>query len=98
MNIADYTPFSIYRVSGHSMEPTIKAGSRVLIWQWSYLFHEPKVSDIVIFKKGNEYWIKRIKVVGVDGFEVEGDNKDDSKACGLVSKKDIIGKVVGVKF
>jgi len=76
------------------MEPTIKQGSRVLVWQWAYAFKEPKIGEIVIFRKEGEFWVKRIKEITGDRVEVEGDNKSDSKEAGLVNKKDIIGKVL----
>src|SRR5690242_11881826 len=93
-NITDYLPFTIYNISGHSMEPIFRAGSRVMVFQWAYLFSQPKVGDVIIFKKGSEYWIKRI--VSVDAsIRVAGDNKEDSLEAGRVYKKDIIGKVLG---
>lgn len=41
------SPFSLYKISGHSMEPTIKDGKVVLVWRWGNKF---KRGDIVVFK------------------------------------------------
>jgi signal peptidase I len=76
------------------MEPTIKAGSKVFVFQWAYAFREPKVGDIVIFRHRDEFWVKRIKKIEGSVVEVEGDNKGDSQKIGAIKKKDIIGKVL----
>lgn len=76
------------------MEPTIKMGVRVMVFQWAYLFKEPRVGDIIIFKKGSEYWVKRIKGIKDNQVEVKGDNKNDSLESGKVDKRDIIGRVI----
>jgi len=88
--ILDILPFSFFTIKGHSMEPTIKVGKRVMVFQWAYLFREPKRGDIVIFKKGKEYWVKRIVKVLGSNIEVAGDNKADSFEVGAVDKKDVI--------
>ena len=57
-------PFSIYKVEGHSMEPALKAGDRVLVLTWAYLFSKHKKGDVIVFKDAShtndKYFIKRI--------------------------------------
>lgn len=90
-----FFPFSIHIVKGHSMQPAIREGSRIVVFRWAYLFSKPKFGDIVVFsgKDGREY-VKRIKAIADNGFFVEGDNKKDSKQMPLVSRGSIIGRVV----
>lgn len=77
------------------MEPTLKNGSEVLASSIPYIFSEPKVGDIVAFKKDDKVFIKRIKKRKDDNYYLMGDNEKDSLKIGWISKKDIIGKVIG---
>ncbi len=86
-----------FKVSGHSMEPRIKNGEEVLVTGIIYLFKKPKISDIVAFKKDKKVLIKRIIRIDGDKYFVAGDNTNDSldsKTFGLISKKQILGKVI----
>ena len=59
-------------VSGNSMEPELKEGSRVLVNKMVYDFYEPQRFDIIVFRylyKDNEYYIKRI--IGLPGETVQ---------------------------
>jgi len=88
---------SKFKVSGHSMEPTIKNGQYVLISKIPYFFSEPDVKEIVAFKKNQKILIKRIVKKTGDKYFLAGDNlKDslDSRSFGFVSKNDILGKVM----
>lgn len=76
------------------MEPTLREGSKLLVGQWAYLFKEPKVGDIVLFKYQGRYFIKRIRATSGEEIEVEGDNKSDSLKIDAIRKKDLIGKVI----
>jgi len=79
------------------MEPTLINGSEVLVSSIPYLLTEPNASDIVLFQKDNEGFIKRIKKKKGKKYFLLGDNKKDSldsHSLGWVDKKDIIGKVV----
>ena len=61
-----YSFFSLYRVSGHSMEPALSTGDTVLIDELSYRFMKPKRMDIVLFQRADKsYNMKRI--VGLPG-------------------------------
>ena len=64
-----YSFFSLYRVSGHSMEPALSTGDTVLIDELSYRFMKPKRMDIVLFQRADKsYNMKRI--VGLPGENV----------------------------
>lgn len=66
---------------------------------FSYIFSEPKVGDVIVFRNIVPPFIfcKRIKKITHDKVWVEGDNKEksiDSRKFGFVDKKNIIGKVL----
>jgi len=98
-----------FLIAGHSMEPTLKNGSFVLVSSIPYLFAKPKVRDIIAFKKrpafakasaGKEkIFIKRIAKINLSTSSgekcfVKGDNKKDSLEIGWIDKKEILGKVI----
>jgi signal peptidase I len=97
-------PLGIYKVEGHSMEPYLKQGDRVIVNKCSYLFSSPKIGDIIIFKsknrkdskdkQDNKTYIKRIIAINNNKFSVAGDNKKDSKKLEPISRDEIIGKVI----
>lgn len=89
--------FSHFKIHGHSMEPTIKNGESVLASNIPYVFLKPKVGDIVVFKKEEKIFIKRIVKIDKDHYFVRGDDKKDSmdsRGFGWVERKEIVGKVV----
>ncbi|MBI2550133.1 signal peptidase I [Candidatus Woesearchaeota archaeon] len=89
-------PFSMHIVRGHSMQPNIKDGDRVIVFNWAYLFSRPKIGDVVVFSgsDGKEY-VKRITAAAAKNeFVVEGDNKEDSRKMPPVKKSAIIGRVI----
>ena len=85
---------SRFKVSGHSMIPTLKPGQEILVSSIPYFFKKPRIDDIIAFKGGNKFLIKRIKQVENDRFLVKGDNKTDSKEYGWIERGQIIGKVI----
>jgi len=92
--------FRLLRISGHSMEPTIKNGSVVVISNILFMFKTPKEKDIIAFKNKDKVFIKRISKINNGKYFLEGDNKNDSldsRKIGLIEGKDIIGKVI-LKF
>ncbi len=102
MAFASLFPFSIYKVEGHSMEPLLKEGDRVIVSNWSYLFSSPRIGDIIVFNnrnkkdsKDNKIYIKRIIAINNNKLSVAGDNKRDSKKLEPISRDEIIGKVIG---
>lgn len=64
--------FTVVRVDGQSMEPTLQHNDRMIVWRLGY---EPERDDIVIFNppgyEKNVYWIKR--VIATEGQHVEID-------------------------
>lgn len=81
------------KVSGHSMEPYLHEGNRVIA-----IGHLPyKKGDVVIAKKDSKLFVKRISKIFGDKVIVLGDNLRDSfdgRYFGEIKKHDIIGKVV----
>lgn len=84
-------PLAIFRVSGHSMEPTFKAGDLVLVNRWA----KPKVGDIIVAfdTERNIKVIKRIQKVNGSNIVLTGDNPGHGEKR-IIDKSRIIGKVV----
>ena len=91
-----FFPFSIHTVSGHSMQPGLKEGGRIVVFRWSYAFSQPRIGDVVVFSGSDgKSYVKRITATASKKeFSVEGDNKSDSKKLPPINRKAIIGKVV----
>lgn len=87
-------PWSRYEVVGHSMEPTLKDGSRVWANNWAYFFFRPKIGDIVVFRCDNKFLIKRVKLVSGNSLSLYGDNSLDSQDFGEVPIFQVIGKIL----
>lgn len=83
-----------FKVSGHSMEPTIRNGQEILISSLPYLIFRIKVGDIIAFNNLGKLIVKRVKSINRGKFLVEGDNKTDSKEFGWIEKDRIMGKVI----
>ncbi len=78
------------------MQPNLKVGDRVVVFNWAYLFSQPRVGDVIIFRSGDKTYVKRITAAAAKGeFAVEGDNREDSKEVPPVRRSAIIGKVIG---
>lgn len=64
--------FTVVRVDGASMEPTLQNNDRMIVWRLGY---EPKQGDIVIFNPPgypkNIYWVKRVIALGGQHVEVD---------------------------
>ena len=69
--------FTVVRVDGQSMEPTLWHNDRMIVWRLGY---EPKVGDIIVFNppgyEDNIFWIKR--VIATEGQKVEIDYSSNS--------------------
>ncbi len=86
---------SFLRIHGHSMEPAIKDGQKVLATSVPYFFSNPKPEDIVAFILNNKIFVKRIKTVKDDKYFLEGDNKLDSldsRKFGSIERRNILAK------
>ncbi len=90
-----------FLVAGHSMEPTIYPGTTLLVSSIPYIFREPKVGDIVVFKSFEKTFVKRIKKKERQQYFLSGDNANDSldsRELGWVRRDDILGKVLWTLF
>lgn len=79
-----------FKVSGHSMEPYLKEGDKVL----ASSFLGFRKGDVVVFKYDSKNLIKRITRIDLEKVYLEGDNKKDSLRISSIQKKDILGKVI----
>ncbi|MEM3791333.1 MAG: S24/S26 family peptidase [Candidatus Micrarchaeaceae archaeon] len=76
-----------YRVSGISMEPSLREGDYVVVVKAKY-----KEGDVVVFKEDGMTLIKRVKKVG-EKICLEGDNRIFKKRW-EIEKEKIIGKAM----
>lgn len=64
--------FTVVRVDGESMEPTLQNNDRMIVWRLGY---EPKQGDIIIFNPPgypkNIYWVKRVIALGGQHVEID---------------------------
>lgn len=81
-------------IVGHSMEPTFKNGSFVLVSSIPYLFVKPKIGDTIALKNEDKIFVKRVTKVNGEKYFVKGDNNKDSLEIGWINKKEIVGKVI----
>ena len=85
---------SIYRTSGHSMEPVIKNGSFFIGSSLPFIFKKPKTGDMIIFKSDDKNIVKKIAEIKDNKYKVEGENERDSKRFGYLRKEEIMEKVI----
>jgi phage repressor protein C with HTH and peptisase S24 domain len=83
-----------FKVSGHSMQPTLSPGTEILVSSLPFLLRSPSEGDLIAFKDKEEFIIKRIKQVKDGKYLVQGDNPSDSREYGWIERKRIIGKVI----
>lgn len=81
------------------MTPTYSSGTRILVNRLFYLFTPLKKGDIIVFRSPRDKMIliKRVERIHKEKIFVLGDNKResiDSRVFGMITKKDIIGKVI----
>ena len=87
-------PFTIRKVSGHSMMPTLPPKTMVWGFRW---FNRLKIGDVIIFKHQEREKIKRIDNIDADKLYVLGDHKEastDSRTYGWINAEDVIAKVI----
>lgn len=84
----------MFRVSGHSMLPTLNPGDRIVASSIPYFFSKPKIGDIVLFKYRDKIMIKRIKKFDNKKIFVKGDNSRDSLKIEPIGRNQILGKVI----
>jgi signal peptidase I len=79
------------------MQPLLKPGQIVWVFNWAYLFSSPKVGEIVVARLRGRNLVKRIGANLEGKLKLVGDNQHDSwdsNQLGTVTRKDIIGKVL----
>jgi phage repressor protein C with HTH and peptisase S24 domain len=77
-------------VSGLSMIPTLAQGERLLV----RLDGPIVIGDIAVFRRADQFEIKRIARIEAEGVFVQGDNdlvSTDSRTYGLIPHDDVIG-------
>lgn len=80
------------------MQPTILDGSVVVVLTLGFFLKKLTVGDIVLFRRNKTIFVKRIISIDDGGrYYLKGDNPQDSldsRDFGLVTKSEIIGKVL----
>ncbi len=72
------------------MEPYLFDGDHVLTFNWI----GAKAEDVIVYKKGDDFWIKRIKRLAKNKVYLAGDNRKLSSRIGPIEKETIVGKVI----
>ncbi len=86
-------PFVLYRVAGHSMEPTYWVGDLLLGWRW----FKPKVGQVVVAQTPERIIVKRVKRIDGNSVWLEGDNPNystDSRDFGPLARKAIQAVII----
>mgnify|MGYP001605071248 CR=1 FL=1 len=86
--------FGIFRISGHSMLPTLKPNDHVIASNLPYFLREPRIRDIVLFRYNDKILVKRISRLKNKKSFLAGDNKSDTLKIEPIEQKDILGKVL----
>lgn len=86
-------PFSVFKISGHSMEPSIEDGSLVLFEKITFLFREPKVGDVVLITWQGKPVIKRVVSIVGNTYLVAGENLSDSLPIPKLNRKKLLARV-----
>lgn len=81
------------------MMPFFKPGQVVFVHRFAYIFLDPKISDIIVFRSpiDNKFLLKEITKIKNGKYFVLGKNKKksvDSRKFGFISKDKIVGKVI----
>jgi signal peptidase I len=84
----------IFKVSGHSMMPTLKPQDKVIVSSIPFFFSEPKKGDIILFRLNGKPIIKRVKKTSASKIFLEADNESDSLKIEPIKKSEIAGKLI----
>ncbi|HEY6736988.1 MAG TPA: S24 family peptidase [Candidatus Saccharimonadia bacterium] len=68
---------ALYRVSGHSMQPTYRSGDVVLGWRW-FRAAQLRPSQVLVATQAGRPVIKRLAAITAAGLILTGDNPADS--------------------
>ncbi len=87
---------SLFKASGHSMEPDIHNGSFCLVSSLPYFIKQPRIKDKIVFKNDNKIIVKKINKIENRMYHIEGVNLSDSKKFKPLKRGNIIGKVIWI--
>jgi signal peptidase I len=94
-------PLKRFVIKGHSMEPLLNDGDKIIINKLAYLFTKPRLGDVVAFKENTErgkILLKKIeRCLRGEKYFVVGTNKhdsQDSRQFGPITKSQILGRVL----
>ena len=73
------------------MEPVLRPRDRVLTFNW---VRRIMIGDVIVFKRGNKNYLKRVQKIRENLVYVSGDNRLQSAKMGPVDPEQIIGKVI----
>lgn len=59
------------RVTGASMQPTLRNGQTCLLNRWIYLVRQPRYGDVVVLRDPTDQGLAVKRIVGVAGDEIE---------------------------
>lgn len=93
LKIIPFLPLLKFKIEENSMSPFLKFGDLALILRTKNV----KEGEIVVFRRVQEYYIKRVVKIENDKCFLKGDNRKesiDSRKFGWIDKKDIIGKMI----
>lgn len=85
---------SIFKISGHSMEPSLRDKTLVLVSSIPYLYSTPKIGDVIVAQINDTLIIKRIKNIKKNKYLLEGDNRFDSLKIEPITIGKILGKLI----
>ena len=88
--------FSLFRTEGHSMEPKIKNGSFFIASSIPFIFSNPKIGNLIVFKYKDKIIVKKIVKIEKDRYFIEGENLHDSKKFESIKRQEILGKVLWI--
>jgi nickel-type superoxide dismutase maturation protease len=90
-------PIRRFVVADTSMQPALRPGDRVLVWQWLH----PRAGDVVVVREPDRHLtfaVKRVASVEANGdLVVLGDNPNvsrDSREFGPVPRGLVVGRVI----
>ncbi len=72
------------------MEPAYLEGDHVLTFNWSKI----REHDVIVFRSGRIYFLKRVIKIDDSFINVEGDSKKLSSKVGPVEISSVVGRVI----
>lgn len=85
---------SLFKVKGHSMEPSMKDGSFFIASNIPSWFTNPKPGDRIVFQSEEKIIVKKIIKIDNEKYYLSGENKSDDKKFPPIGRSEILGKVI----